>query len=191
MDVSQWRGAHSIWPCFINILEHSECSGGSPGALYLNNIILYIDIYVLYIITAKSCGRYNESQTTGSGSLTSLVLPLPHQSVVQTEPPHGRERDYCPCLNNGQRVIYIGGVAQWAPGASLRRWSALPIYITRCPLPLPSPLPRHRHGQRGYDGESKPKFLFPNSFSTMAEITSTTSLVVEVISICQNFCGRL
>ncbi|CAL8350192.1 unnamed protein product [Arctogadus glacialis] len=28
--------------------------------------------------------------------------------------------------------------------------------------------------------ESKPKFLSPNSFSTMADITPTTSLVVEV-----------
>ena len=28
--------------------------------------------------------------------------------------------------------------------------------------------------------ESKPKFLSPNSFSTMAEITPTTSLVVEI-----------
>ena len=39
VGVSQWRGAHSVWPYFVNILEHSECSGGSPGALYLNNII--------------------------------------------------------------------------------------------------------------------------------------------------------
>ena len=29
--------------------------------------------------------------------------------------------------------------------------------------------------------ESKPKFLFPNSFSTIAEKTPTTSLVVEVV----------
>ena len=57
VDVSQWRGAHSVWSCFVKILEHSEFSGRSPGALYLNNIILYIDIYVLYIITAKSCVR--------------------------------------------------------------------------------------------------------------------------------------
>ena len=39
--VLQWRGAHSFWPCFVNIVEHSECSGGSPGALYINNIIFY------------------------------------------------------------------------------------------------------------------------------------------------------
>ena len=32
-------------------------------------------------------GSYSESQTTGSGSTTSLVLP--HQSEVQTEPQHG------------------------------------------------------------------------------------------------------
>ena len=37
----------------VNILEHSKCSGGSPGALYVNNIF----IYGLYIITAKSCVR--------------------------------------------------------------------------------------------------------------------------------------
>ena len=42
VDVSHWRGAHRFWPCFVNILEHPEYSGGSPGALYLNNIILYI-----------------------------------------------------------------------------------------------------------------------------------------------------
>ena len=38
VDVSQWRGARSFWPCSANILEHSGCSGESPGALYLNNI---------------------------------------------------------------------------------------------------------------------------------------------------------
>ena len=37
-------GARSFWLCSVNILEHSGCSGRSPGALYLNNIILYIDI---------------------------------------------------------------------------------------------------------------------------------------------------
>ena len=47
VDVSQWRGAHSLWPCSVNILEHSGCSGVSPGAQYLNNIILYIDIYII------------------------------------------------------------------------------------------------------------------------------------------------
>ena len=46
VDLSQWRGAHSFWPCSVNILEHSGCFGGSPGALYLNNIIIYIDISV-------------------------------------------------------------------------------------------------------------------------------------------------
>ena len=57
VDVSQWWGAHSVWPCFVNILEH-KCSGGSPGALYLNNIIIYkLDIYILYIITTKSYVR--------------------------------------------------------------------------------------------------------------------------------------
>ena len=47
VDVSQWRGAHSLWPCSVNIVEHSGCSGGSPGALYLNNVILHIDIYIV------------------------------------------------------------------------------------------------------------------------------------------------
>ena len=50
VDVSQWRGAHSVRPYYVNILEPPECSGGSPGALYVNNTILYIDIYILYII---------------------------------------------------------------------------------------------------------------------------------------------
>ena len=41
VDVSQWRGAHSFWPCSINILAITlGCSGGSPGALYHHNIIL-------------------------------------------------------------------------------------------------------------------------------------------------------
>ena len=54
VDVSQWieimiscGGAPSFWPCSVNILEQSGCSGGSPRALYLNNIILYIDIYIM------------------------------------------------------------------------------------------------------------------------------------------------
>ena len=47
VDVSQWRGVNSFWPCSVNILEHSGCSSGSPGAPYLNNIILYIDIYII------------------------------------------------------------------------------------------------------------------------------------------------
>ena len=49
VDLSQWRGAHSLWPCSVNI-QDSGCSGGSPGALYLNDIILYIDIYIISYI---------------------------------------------------------------------------------------------------------------------------------------------
>jgi hypothetical protein len=66
MDVSQWLGfiissggAHSLWPCSVNILEHSGCSGVSPGTLYINDIILYIDIYItLYILSRPKavCG---------------------------------------------------------------------------------------------------------------------------------------
>ena len=54
-DVSQWRGAHSV---FCDILEHSGCTGGFPEALYLKLyiFILYIDIYhIIYVITTKSC----------------------------------------------------------------------------------------------------------------------------------------
>ena len=40
-------GAHSFRPCSVHFLEHSGCFGGSPGALYLNNMILYIDIYII------------------------------------------------------------------------------------------------------------------------------------------------
>ena len=47
VDVTQWRGAHSFWPCSGNILEHSGCSSGTPGALYLNNIILYNAVFPL------------------------------------------------------------------------------------------------------------------------------------------------
>ena len=60
VDASLWLGfiissggTHRFWPCSVNILEHSGCSGGSPGALYLNNIIYLYNI--IYIITAKSC----------------------------------------------------------------------------------------------------------------------------------------
>ena len=49
VDVSQWRGAHSFWPCFINILEHKTCSGGSPGAVYVNNL------YTVYYQGQKLC----------------------------------------------------------------------------------------------------------------------------------------
>ena len=31
--ISQCRGAHSLWPCSVNILEHYGCSCGSRGAL--------------------------------------------------------------------------------------------------------------------------------------------------------------
>ena len=37
-----------------------------------------------------------------------------------------------------------------------------------------------------YFRESKPKFLSPDSFSTMAEITPTTSLVVEIPETSEN-----
>ena len=41
---------------------------GSPGALYLNNIILYIDIYIIsYIFSHILSRRYWESQTTAHG----------------------------------------------------------------------------------------------------------------------------
>ena len=44
----QWLGfiisSHSFLPCSVNILEHS---GMIPGAVYLNSIILYIDIYAI------------------------------------------------------------------------------------------------------------------------------------------------
>ena len=38
---------YSFWPCSVNILELSGCSGESSGALYLNNIVLFIDIYII------------------------------------------------------------------------------------------------------------------------------------------------
>ena len=36
-SVSQWRGSHSFWPCCVNILGHSGCSGGSQGPRYRKN----------------------------------------------------------------------------------------------------------------------------------------------------------
>ena len=57
VDVSQWLGfiissggVCSFWPCSVNILEHSGCSGGSPEALHLNYIILYRYLYNIHII---------------------------------------------------------------------------------------------------------------------------------------------
>ena len=41
-------------------------------------------------------------------------------------------------------------------------------------------LKRETFVAKGVLRESKPKLLYPNSFSTMAEITPTTSLVVEI-----------
>ena len=61
VDASQWRGAHSLWPYSVNILEHSGCSGG-PGALYLNNIILYIDTSDGLVV--NDLVRTNESRIT-------------------------------------------------------------------------------------------------------------------------------
>ena len=49
VDVPQWRGAHSLLPGSVNILEHSV----SPGTLYLNNIIRYMDIYMHCHINLK------------------------------------------------------------------------------------------------------------------------------------------
>ena len=43
-------------------------------------------------------GRYNESQTTVSGSPTSLVLPLPHQSEVAYRLNLDMEEKLLPCL---------------------------------------------------------------------------------------------
>ena len=61
VDASLWLGfiissggTHRFWPCSVNILEHSGCSGGSPGALYLNNII-YLYIYNIYYHGEKLC----------------------------------------------------------------------------------------------------------------------------------------
>ena len=78
VDVSQWRGAHSLWPCSVNILEHSGCSGGSPGALYLNNIILYIDIYIIYIY----CGQKLWAPPDKSPTTQSLeICAFPAQNL--------------------------------------------------------------------------------------------------------------
>ena len=138
-------GAHRFWPCSVNIIEHSECPGGSPGALYLNNIILYIDIYITYIITAKSCVPLRIILWISNDCVGfSDVSFLPHQSEVQTRP-------WLPCRH---------------PAAGLRRETTIPF----------SSMSWFNLNFR----ESKPKCFSPNSFSTMAEISPTMSLVVEV-----------
>jgi hypothetical protein len=64
------------------------CKYSGVLELYLNIIILYIDIYIIsYILSwpkaVCASRRYYESETPASGSPTSLVLPLPHQSEVE------------------------------------------------------------------------------------------------------------
>ena len=54
VDVLHWLGSYhpeahtAFWPCYVNILEHFGCSSGSPGALYLNNIMLYRYLHNIY-----------------------------------------------------------------------------------------------------------------------------------------------
>ena len=68
VDVSQWRGAHSFWPCSVNILEHSGGSSGSPGALYLNNIISCIDILILILIVIRLSGVGSRGEQLKQGA---------------------------------------------------------------------------------------------------------------------------
>ena len=118
VDLSQWRGAHSFWPCIVNILEHSKCSGASPGTLYLNNIVLYIDIYIVYIIAPPNyimnlkrlCRvlrrlwffhnlQYKLNRDTSAASVVVL------------------------CNSSWQRVIYIGS-GQRAPTPPGKHWGS-------------------------------------------------------------------
>ena len=101
--ITSTGGAHSFWPCSVNILEHSGCSGGSPESLYLNIIknISYTDIHIIqyrYYHGQKLCAPPDDTINLERliGSPTSLVLALSHQSEVQTELRHGRERDCGP-----------------------------------------------------------------------------------------------
>ena len=99
--------------------------------------------------------RYNESQRTSSGSPTSLVLPLPHQSVVDRT---------ARCLLPAAGARHHRPAAHLPGGGASRRWC----------------LATGGMSQFMYFRESKPKFLSPNSFSTMAEITPATCIVVEI-----------
>ena len=82
-------------------------------------------------------GRYNESQTTASGSLTSLVLPLPHEPEVQTEPQHGGELVAWDCLT-ATRVVENAATYTRCRGTT----ATSPRHGGGC---RGMRLPRHRH----------------------------------------------
>ena len=143
LDVSQWRGEHTIWPCSANILEHSGCSCGS---------------------VARDC-------------------PLPRQRAA---PRHHR-------LGSGQRAAprhHRLGSGLCRGTTSPRRWSSAAATLrqrgssgrrSRATIPFSS------MSQFMYFRESKPKFLFPQFLgSTMADITPTTSLIVELPETAEN-----
>ena len=64
----------------------------------------------------RASGRYNESQTTASGSPTSLVLPLPRQSEVAYRL---NFEDLQVILAAGSTVAYLGSLLRVAGS---RRW---------------------------------------------------------------------
>ena len=124
-------------------------------------------------------GRYNESQMTGSGSLTSLVLPLPHQSEVQTEP---REIVAQDCLPPEPRCPLPAPGGASATGSAAAAGSGLYISAAGSTATCLGSLLHVVGSRRRCNSfscmssfsldfrESKPKFK-ANSFSFMAEIT--------------------
>ena len=132
-------------------------------------------------------GRYNESQMTASGSPTSLVVPLPHphQSEVAYRLNFDMEEKlfpaivsrrspaaHCPCLGNGLGSgLYLLDSSPSAASSMSRARRGRCLCMSRFSLDF---------------RESKRRFLSPNSFSTMAEITPTTSLVVEIPETSEN-----
>ena len=151
-------------------------------------------------------GRYNGSQMTASGSPTSLVLPFPHQSevafrlyldmekllplIVSRHSPAARQWR---CLGNGlgsgsgQRLIS-------AAGSTAACLSSLLHVVGTTAL---AAVPRQPHasaassmsqvcGGSASSGSQSQNSFPPNSFPTMAEITLTMSLVVEISETSEN-----
>ena len=109
--------------CSVNILELSGCSGGSPGALYLNNIIIHRYLYYnigLYYHGQNLCAPANDciGFSNVSGSSTSTA-------IWSRQPRHGGERDCCPRLSPAGAPRQRGAARGGGPTAagSARRWS--------------------------------------------------------------------
>ena len=74
-------------------------------------------------------------------------------------------------------------------GIVARDWGGGALGLRRETIAVNNPLLLHVAVHVGYFRESKPKFLSPKSFSTMAEITPTTIFFVEKPETSENQTG--